>query len=219
MGKNRSRLAMLGIAALSLCLAIGLASGAAEAKKKGKKKGVKEITVSKTTPTAIPANPTTSVQAQFVQVPFTVGKKAKGKVVAPDSIAVTLKVSGPVPAPDAGDLGHFDLSVTAPNGRQVFFNYPDDHNASVIGPVTVTANSSTFACAPGLTPPPPPCEDAEQTLGPPYAGTIGDPQLALFSGIGARGTWTFKVRNFADTAYSLDSVSIRIPLALKPATG
>ena len=217
MRQKRSRLAVLGIAALSVCLAVGLASGAAEAKKKGKKKSAKQITVSKTTPTAIPANPPTSTTAQFVQVPLTVGKKAKGKVVAPDSVAVTYKLSGPVPPPDNGDLGHLELSVTAPNGRQIFLDQPDDHNASVIGPLTEAANSSTFACVPELAPPPPPCEDPEQSLGPPYAGTISNVSLAFFAGIGARGTWTFKVRNFNDVQFSVDSVSLRIPL--KAATG
>jgi len=210
--RKPSRLVVFGIAALSLCLVVGLTAGMADAKKKGKKKGAKQVTVSKTTPTPIPAASTSSNVAEFVEVPLTVGKKAKGKVVAPDSIAVTFKVSGPVPAPDDGDLGHLDLSVTAPNGRQVFLDFPDDHNASVIGPLTVTANSSTFACVPSLTPPPPPCEDPEETLGPPYAGTVSDTDLALFAGLGAKGTWKFKVRNFADTAYSLDSVSIQIPL-------
>jgi hypothetical protein len=211
MDQKRSRLAVLGIAALSVCLAVGLASGAAEAKKKGKKKGPKQITVSRTTPTAIPPAPSAN-QASFVQVPLTVGKKAKGKVVAPDSVAVTFRLSGPVPPPDDGDLGHLGLSLTAPNGRQLFLDQPDDHNAAVMGPLTLSANSSTFACVPQLVPPPPPCSDPEETLGPPYAGTIGESDLGLFAGLGARGTWTFKVRNNSVPAYSLDSVSLQIPL-------
>lgn len=214
MKQRRSRLALLGVMALALCVTLGLMAGAADAKKKGKKKGAKKVTVSKTTPTPIPG--ATADQGTVTEVPLTVGKKAKKKVVAPDSVAVTVKLSGPVPPPNDGNLGHLGLAVSAPNGRRVFFDYPDDHNASVIGPLTVSANSSADPCIPSLTPPPPPCFFASETVGPPYAGTIGDPALALFSGIGAKGTWTFRVFNGNQEAFSLDSVSLRIPLRTAP---
>jgi hypothetical protein len=216
MRTKRSRLALLGVSALAICVTVGLSVGAADAKKKGKKKGAKSVSVAKTTPTAIPPEVSPDL-ASATQVPLTVGKKAKGKEIAPDSIAVTFQLSGPpVTVPDDGNLGHLNIKLTAPNGRTIFLNYPDDHNASTLGPLTITANSPISECVPSTSPPPPPCSDPDQSLGPPYAGTIGDSFLGIFAGIRARGTWLFKVINDNPEAFTLGSVSLAIPLRNPP---
>ena len=116
MHAGRSRLALIGVLALAVCVAVSLAAGSAEAKKK-KKKGGNSITVSKTTPTAIPAGDGTNAVAGDVSVPLTVGKKAKGKVVS--SLTATYQLTDP-----AGNLDNLDVKVIAPNGRTVFLDNP-----------------------------------------------------------------------------------------------
>jgi hypothetical protein len=215
MGRKRSRFAMLGIAALSLCLAIGLASGAAEAKKKGKKKSAKQVTVSRTTPTAIPPAPGPS--DSLTAIPLTVGKVAKGKVVSGNSVKVTFSITDPDFTGTNGDTGHLGLAVQSPSGRQVFLDYPDDHDIGTLGPLTLSPDSSVGPCEPSTTPPPPPCENPEDTLPPPFAGTIGFVPLAWFTGAGAKGTWQFKVFNDDTGAgLTLNSVSLNIGLQAVP---
>jgi hypothetical protein len=224
MSKKRSRLAILGVAALSICLAVGLTSGAAEAKKKGKKKAAKTVTASHPASTAVAQAPTNG--AATARIPLTVGKKAKGKVVAPSSVELTFSLTGPpVTIPNDGDLGHLAMRLTAPNGRTVpptdgefDLNYPDDHNASAIGPVTLSANSPIGPCTATIPPPPPPCAfDPDSTLLAPYAGTMGETELALFAGLSAKGTWTLTVRNFQnDKAFTVGPVSHKVPLQNKP---
>jgi hypothetical protein len=216
MTRSRSRFALLGVLALSMCVTLGLMAGAADAKKKGKKKGAKQVTVAKTTPTAIPAGDATEALAGVASVPLTVGEKAKGKVVS--SVAVTYQLTDP-----AGGLDDVDPKLIAPNGRRLFIDNPTqffgDDTSTVMGPLTTTPNSPTGYCFPNPTPPPSGCPsgDPDNTLGPPFAGTAGDVDLALFNGIGARGTWTFKANNFSTaTTHVLSSVSIRIQLANKP---
>ena len=214
---SRRTVTTLGTLVLACCLTIALTLGAAEAKKKGKKKGPKRVTVSKTTPTPIPAGAPGA--ASLTQVPLNVPKSAKGKVVGPDSVALTIQTS----APAAGNLGHLDIRLSAPNGRTVglvdpgFGNgYPDDHTATLIGPLTLTANSPRQACVPIVTPPPPPCADPMDSLMPPYAGSVGLLPLVNFVGLGARGTWMVRVTNFSTAeTFSLDSVKLEVPL--KPA--
>ena len=214
MRTRRSRLTLLGVLALTMCVTVGLAAGADAAKKKGKKKGVKQVTVAKTTPTAIPAGDETNQIAGVASVPLAVGKKAKGKVV--DSVAVTYQLSDP-----AANLNDVDPKLVAPNGRTVFITNPsqffgDGDTLTVVGPLTTTPNSVTGFCFPNPAPPPPGCPggDPDNTLGPPFAGTIGDLDLALFSGVPARGTWQFKALNFSAVgSHVLNSVSIKIALA------
>jgi hypothetical protein len=215
MHQKRSRLAVLGIAALSVCVAVGLSSGAAEAKKKGKKKSVKQITVSRTTPTAIP--PASTDQDSLTAIPLTVGKKAKGKVVSGNAVKVTFSVTDPDFTGTDGDTGHLGLAVQSPSGRQLFLDYPDDHDIGTLGPLTLSPDSFVGPCEPDATPPPPPCENPEDTLPPPYAGTISNPLLALFTGAAARGTWVIKVFNNDDAAgLTLNSVSLDIGLQSVP---
>jgi hypothetical protein len=217
MNRSRARFALVGVLALSICVAVGLMAGAAgAAKKKGKKKGANQVTVSKASPTAIPAGDATAGIAGVASVPLNVGKKAKGKVVS--SVAVTYQLTDP-----AGNLDTVSPKLVAPNGRRLFIDNPaafiGDSTMTVVGPLTTTPNSPIGYCAPNPTPPPPGCPagDPDNILGPPFAGTAGDVDLALFNGIGARGTWTLKVINSSTAAtHVLNSVRVQIQLANKP---
>lgn len=216
---SRKTVSLVGTLVLACCLAIGLTLGGAAEAKKGKKKGATKVTVAKTTPTSIPVAPNPD-QASLTAVSLAAGKKAKGKVVGADSVSLTLSLTGPpVAPPDSGDLGHLGIRLTAPNGRTSdFLFYPDDHNATAIGPVTLSPNSPIGPCEPDLAPPPPPCGNPEDSLGPPYAGTMGVPSLAIFAGVGAKGTWTLRILNGDPAkAFTLTSVSLKIPLQSAPA--
>jgi hypothetical protein len=218
MRTRRSRLALLGVLALAMCVMFALTAGAAEAKKKGKKKGAKSVTVSKTTPTAIPAKPTLEGNDTMVSIPLTVGKKAKGKVVGWDSLTVTTTFSS------GSNQGLVDLGakVTAPNGRTVFLVNPPPltgiADITTAGPTTETPNSPFSFCAPEPTNPCPGglSQDPEATVGPPYAGTVGNSELTKFGGVPARGTWTVKAFNEGDVPGALNSVSITMTLKNAP---
>jgi hypothetical protein len=233
MKSKRSRLALSGALALVVALTAGLTLGSvADAKKKKGKKGASSVTVSRTAPTVIPPTPDgPGTKTSLVPIPLAVGKKAKGKVVGADSVAVTYSFTGmpPVP-PDGGSLYETTLSLTAPNGRTVRLDPPgfNDPNTSATGPTTETATSPFFECELGPqfpTPQPDVCDasgqqDPQATLVPPaYVGTKGDNNLALFAGVSARGTWTVSARNFGTPdrgPSTLTSISLRIPLVSAP---
>jgi hypothetical protein len=207
---------MIGVLALALSVTVGLMSDSAVgAKKKGKKKKSGKVTVTKTAPTSIPAASVATSQFGVATVPLTVGKKAKGKVVGWDSVVVTTAWSAA--APDVID----DLfaRLKAPNGRTVGLNSPPfDSTVTAAGPITETPNSNTGFCVPDpVTPPPPPCPDPDNTLGPPYAGTIGNTGLAFFGGVPAKGTWQLQVLNTnTTTGGTLNSVTVSMTLKTAP---
>lgn len=215
MNSGRSRFALFGVLALAMCVAFALVAGTADAKKKKKKKGGNSVTLSQTTPTAIPAGDAVTGISGVATLPFTVGKKAKGKVVSSNSLTATFQVSDP-----AGSLDDLDLKVIAPNGRTVFLDNPalfaGSGSETVVGPLTQTANSSTGYCAPNPAPPPPGCPagDPDNILPPPWAGTARNLDLAFFSGVQARGTWLLKVINFSTSStHVLNMASIHMDLA------
>lgn len=220
MKQRRSRLALLGVMALALCVTLGLMAGAADAKKKGKKKSAKQVVVAKTTPTAIPAGDGTNQVAGLATVPLNVGKKAKGKVVNANNLFITYQLSDP-----AGHLDDIDLKLFAPNGRAIFLDNPSQFfgaagtTLTVVGPLTLTPNSGTDYCFPNPTPPPPGCPagDPDANLGPPFAGTARDFDLEHFAGVPARRTWTLKVLNFStETTHVLNSFRMQLGLVNKP---
>jgi hypothetical protein len=234
MKSNRSRLALMTAVALVSCLTAGLLSGAAADAKKKKKKGANSVTVSSTTPTVIPPTPADpSAKTSVVSIPLVVGKKAKGKVVSPDSVAVTYSLTGtPADAGGSGNPGSLwetDLDLVAPNGRTVDLDPPgfNDPNTSATGPTTETPDSPFFPCSVDGFPIPQPdvCDptvhqNPNATLVPPaYAGTKGNNDLALFSGVPAKGTWTVLGTNFVEDLgpSTLTSISIRIGLVKAPA--
>jgi hypothetical protein len=238
MKSKRSRLALMMAMALVSCLTVGLLSGtAADAKKKKKKaKNVTSVTVSTTAPTVVPPTSTDlSAKWSRVSIPLVVGKQAKGKVVSPDSVAVTYSLAGSPPQSGGpglpGSLWETDLDLVAPNGRSVDLDPPgfNDPNTSATGPTTETPDSSSFPCSVDGFPIPQPdvCDptvhqDPDATLVPPaYAGTLGNNDLAFFNGVPAMGTWTAQVTLFAEDLgpSTLTSLSIRIGLVQAPSTG
>jgi hypothetical protein len=219
MRNRRSRLTLVGVLALAITVTVGLLSGGvADAAKKKKKKGAKSVTVSKTAPTAIPGKPSLDGNDTLVSIPLTVGKKAMGKVVGWDSLTVTTAFSS------GTNQGLVDLGakVTAPNGRTVFLDSPPPltgiADVTTAGPTTETPNSPFSFCFPEATNPCPGglSQDPEATVGPPFAGTVGNSELAKFGGVPARGTWTVKVFNESDVPGTLNSVSITMTLKNAP---
>jgi hypothetical protein len=216
MRNKRSRLALAGVLALAVSVTVGLLSGSvADAKKKSKKAG--SVSVSNTTAHSIPAATTGPSRWGFVDIPLTVGKKAKGKVVALESVTVTTTWSSTT----SGDINSVFARLIGPNGRIVGLSAPPFDGApnyTAAGPVTETANSPNRFCFGSAAPPPPPCADPNQTLAPPYAGTVGNSGLLAFAGGQAKGTWTVRVLNSSTTATTakLNSVTLTVPLANKP---
>ena len=241
MKNKRSRLTRVGVLAVALSVTVGLVSGSvAEAKKK---KGPSSITVAQTAPTTIPpgiaATATSAGKLGFAQVPLTVGKKAKGKVVGWDSVTLTTTFTGSTPLA----LSNIFMEVTAPNGRTVGNDYEttlinpvSDNDGGLIngnlvsGPLTETPDSPFRVCranyppfSPG-NPPQPPCSNPESTVGPPYAGVVGSNGLAFFNCVPARGTWLIKLFNGSPlngnpaAAGTLNSVSLSMTLKKNPPT-
>jgi hypothetical protein len=215
-----SRLALFGVLALVLSVTVGLVSGSvADAKKKKKKSGT--VTVSKTTPTTIPAKASPASNDSLTTVPLTVGKKAKGKVVGWDSLTVTSTFTGS----DDQALGNISARLTAPNGRTVglaspAWNFTGTGNTTS-GPLTETPDSPFGLCFSGPGPNNP-CPGGnfggpENTVGPPYVGTVANNDLALFGGVPAKGTWIVKLLNGSDTTTAvLNSITVRMTLKNAP---
>jgi hypothetical protein len=214
MTRKRSRLALLGVLTVVISVTVGLVSGTVADAKKKKKKAVGQVSVSTAGPTAIPQAGTDT--AGIVRIPLTVGKKAKGKVVGWDSLIATYTLTGTV-----GFIDSVDIKVTAPNGRTVFLENPADNTDATVGPLTQTPNSPVGFCHPDPTPPPVGCPgfDADETLGPPFAGTIGNVELAWFGGIPAKGTWTVtaqQTNSNPSAASILQSISLTMTLKNAP---
>ncbi len=218
MKAKRSRLALVGVLALAICMAVGLATGGVAEAKKKKKKTVGSVTISKTTPTTIPAKSAPTVNDTIVSIPLTVGNKAKGKVVGWDSLTATSTFSSST----NDGLGDLYGEITAPNGRTAFLANPfasSVGNNTSSGPLTETPDSPFGPCFPSATNPCPGggSEFPENTVGPPFVGTIGNPALAQFGGVPAKGTWTVKVFNGGPTEGTLNSISITMNLKAAPA--
>jgi hypothetical protein len=216
MKSKRSRLARVGVLALALSVTVGLATGSvAEAKKK---KGAKSVTVSRTVPTGIPAAAAGAGAPNGVAlIPLAVGgKKVKGKVVGWDTLTITTNWTSTT----AGALNSINAELIAPNGRTVNLVAPPfDTGAGYLaaGPVTETPNSKVGFCSQMGAPPPPPCSNVDNTLGRPYAGTVGNTFLAWFGGVPVTGTWTLEVQNSsATTTATLNSVTLFATLRSAP---
>jgi hypothetical protein len=214
MTRKRSRLALVGVLTVALSVTVGLLSGSvADAKKK---KSKRSFTVTKTAPTVIPGAPGPAVVV--VKVPIgTIGKKvAKGKVVSLNGVTATTTFTG-----SPGFASNIDqVHLIGPSGRVGLLLNPvgnGDNSETSSGPLTETPNSATGVCVPNTPPPPPPCADPDNTLGPPYFGTIGNESLLNFSGSAAVGTWFIKVFRDAGTdPITLGAVTVTGGLIAKP---
>jgi hypothetical protein len=214
MKRKGSRIALMGVLALVLSVTVGLVSGSvADAKKK---KSKRSFTVTKTAATVIPGAP--GPAEVVVKVPIgTVGAKiAKGKVVSLNGVNVTTTFTG-----SPGFASNIDgVQLIGPSGRTAFLSNPfgnGTNTETVSGPLTETPNSATNVCIPDASPPPPPCTDPDSTLGPPYAGTIGNTSLLNLSGSNATGTWFIKVfRGAGMDPITLGAVNVTGGLITKP---
>ena len=195
MKSKRSRLALMGVMALTLSVTVGLVSGSvADAKKKGGGKSRKSFTVANAAPTVVPPAPS-ATQDAVAKIPIgTVGGRAvKGKVIGLNGVNVTTSFTGA-----AGFASDVFAELIGPSGRTIDVINPIGNGANTetsSGPLLETPNSSVGPCVPSATPPPPPCSDPDDILGPPYAGAIGNIGLQLFAGSGPAGTWFLKVFN------------------------
>jgi hypothetical protein len=209
MKNKKSRLVGIGILALILSVTVGLVSGSvADAKKK--KKTTKSFTITKTTPTAIPlaSTPTTT---SYIKIPIgsISGKKYKGKIISFRGISVTTTFTG-----DAGFANGIGATLIGPTGRTANISSPFSNKfpsptETSSGPTTETPNSPTQTCTPQTPSPPPPCANPDATLGPPYAGTIGNIALLAESGVSPVGTWTLRVFNTSNTLHAtLNSITV-----------
>jgi hypothetical protein len=204
---KRSGLALMGVLALALSVTVGLTAGSvADAKKKKKAKGNTAV-VSKALNAPIPdrSGVAPNLFGQLDTV-LRIGKKWKGRVVAADSVKVTFQTTGS--GPNAAD--DLDFYLIAPNGRKVALT--GDIGDQNIGPLTLTPNSPVDLCDATA----PPCPDPQANLNRPFAGTAGNNQLALFTGIGMRGNWIFRVQDTSaagGTTSILNSVRLEVTAA------
>ncbi len=209
--RKRGRLALLGSLALTLCVTVGLVGAADAAKKKGKKKPSK-ATIQKTNISIADraaGGPQAAVTPVDLVVPGSFGKKQVGNV------DLTLQVTG------SADDYLFDLEarLVAPNGRTARLEVPASgaltpaQNRS-FGPTRYTPNSSVEFCFD----PTPPCTDPDDSLGPPFAGTVRELVLTDFNGIKMKGTWRLKLLDFEDNGFTgtLNLAKLEIKAAKPP---
>jgi hypothetical protein len=204
MKSKRSRLALVVFLALALSVTGGLVSGSVAAAKKKRKKGGNIATVGKTLNTRIPdMSPGPPTQYGRLDTKLHFGKRFKGRKVS--NLDVTFQTTGDS-ANAAADL---DVKLSAPNGRTSWLE-PDFGlfaSGQSIGPLTLTRNSRVGLC----NSPTPPCTAPFPTLNPPFAGTAGDSQLAIYKGVPMMGDWLFQVYDLENPRTSvLNSVKLTI---------
>jgi hypothetical protein len=216
MKSKRSRLAFVGLLALVTSVTIGLLGGSVA--NAAKKKSKRSFTVTKTAPTVVPGAPGPNVVVSKIPV-GTVAKKVapKGKVVSLNGVTATTTLSG-----SPGFADDVQAQLLGPSGRTAGLINPlandqgGGNNETVSGPLTETPNSAVGPCIPETPAPPPPCADPDNTLLPPYAGTVGNQGLLNFSGSNPRGTWFIKVFNTNPDPVTLSSAKVTGGLIAKP---
>jgi subtilisin-like proprotein convertase family protein len=196
------RIALIAALALAVALTAGLAGTASAAKKKGKKSP--SVFKQQVSPNlGIPDAP---VAGAFTPVTstITVSKKFKGKVVG-DLDITGYQTTGSVA--DAAD----DISavLTAPSGLTVTIFNPDNNGIGDqnIGPLTLNDDTPTSLCNSAT----PPCEDPQQTLNRPFAGTANlfmlagseTGPLSAFDGTSMKGAWTLTLYDIANNQTSV----------------
>ena len=179
---RRSRLWLIALLLLALCMVGALAAGPAVAKKKKSKASVFAGSVSPNL--AVPE--VASGPEPIVTSALTVPKKFKGKSVG------DLNITG-VQTTGTGSTSAngLDLMLVGPGGRSVLFDAGAMGGQS-IGPVTFDDDTQTSFCDD------PPCSDPDATLLRPFVGTTnlaftfgGDTgPLSVLNGTPMRGTWS-----------------------------
>jgi hypothetical protein len=221
MKNKRSRLALFGVLALALSVTVGLTAGVAEAQKKKKRKGAKggQVTVTSnathTVAAAIPIAPGEEVAGQTIVTLPTPNKKAKGKVVSPDSVTATYAISGVPSTPPTGGPGFVGINLQH-RGRETGLPTPFDTGTTLIGKVTASPNSNVGFCTPDAAPPPPPCSDPANSCLRPYACTVQANQLTIFGLQKAKGAWIFRLLNFGSTNVTVNQLSVTATLKIVP---
>jgi hypothetical protein len=203
---KRSRLALMGVLALALSVTVGLASGSVADAKKKKKKSANVVTVSNSTPRAIPDRPPGAGTIEGrLDTAFTVGKKFKGRTVG--SLELTIQTTGDA-IEAAADL-QFD--ITAPNGYRLPGDWWDNSiGGQNVGPLTIGPNSPFRTCNTAT----PPCGDPFQTLNRPFVGTVGDNTFAWLKGLPMKGNWTVTATDDDNGGNNvLNRVSLKITAA------
>jgi hypothetical protein len=236
MKSKKSRLALVGVLALAITVVVGLASGSvADAKKKKKGGGGKggSVTATSAGPTTVPLStppppitPDTVTNRGVANIPLTIGKKGKNKVVNSVSLSYTITGSPRTGAGTVDDTpaaaSQIGLELIAPNGGAVggLDFCQGDENATQCGPTTVTTFSPFGVCSTtetGTDGTTTICDvnDPDGVVKPPtYAGTVGDIDLSGFSGVPAKGTWTLRARNFSRaTTAAIANVALRLGLS------
>jgi hypothetical protein len=78
---------------------------------------------------------------------------------------------------------------------------PGEATSTTVGPLTITPNSPFGPCGT------PPCDDPFSTVnGPGFVGTIGQPELAEFTGVAMKGNWVLNIID-TDTNNGADSLT------------
>jgi hypothetical protein len=169
----------LSVGVIVACVALlggAIFGGVADAKKKSSNTATLTHGATPLTP-ATGAGPT--LRYGVTDIPFTVSKKFKGKIVKADSVTFTYAV-----AALAGGLQDYTLRLLNPKGRAVTLSSPGNAASTTVGPLTQTPDSPFDLCST------PPCPDPFHTVvGPAFVGTIGDSSLAHYTGTAMRGTW------------------------------
>jgi hypothetical protein len=220
MKTKRSRLALLGVLALTFSVVTG---GVAEAQKKGKTKKGGSVTATSgggIVPAAVPISPTDEVAGQAIFTANVPNKKTKGKVVSPNSLTATYAISGTPTAgpPSPGGPGFIAIELQH-RGRATFLNTPGDDGTALIGRVTVSPNTNVGFCTPSVTPPPPPCADPANSCLRPYACTVQDNSLTIFNLQKAKGPVIFRVLNFGSVPVTVNQLSATMNMSIVTGLG
>lgn len=193
----RKRMSTGAVVAAVALLGGAIFGGTADAQKK-KKKGGGSATVTKTVNAPVPdaiGNGVEKVLDGKLATTLTVGKAGKNKSIG--RVAVTLQTTGLA----AGAAGDLDANITAPDGTTV--GLFGGLAGQSIGPLTIQPNSPFEACSynPATqVPPPPPCDDPDETVNAPYVGTVGNAGLNLLNGGRMKGNY---IVNVYDRGYAI----------------
>jgi subtilisin-like proprotein convertase family protein len=188
MGRTRTRLGLIVVGVLSMCLVFGSLAGVANAKKKKKASSTANVTVpiNQVVPPATPGPP---FRNSLLSSTTVLGKKFKGKQIGDVNATVSWTVSGP-----GSDLDDLLVRLIAPNGASSFLV---DNNlfGTTLGPLTLD-DEAPFR----ITGDDPADDQISDLVYAPYVGkaTPSFIPLAVMDGGPAKGTWTLQVFNFED---------------------